>query len=679
MSLTENATKLASAITAGTPAVAFVNAVVSAKGCRKDGGQGPAQVCKRILLSRLARCPNVSGVPEEWHARSGETYELLLDGAPARFTFLVTAAPKPDFWTNVSRSQLRSQRDADAIFLAIWNRPVAGDSSPANQLEAFSVLPEMLEDRVAANWVAIARDRCGAFLDQFATYRDAVPGLGSHLVAALGAEATWSERATNQDAPRFLQELEQSLIEWIDNAKEKSARDIAKKKLLEVARKLEIHVRLSPSGFQVRYGNALTLFDIAADQGMHATLHLNEFEAHALRQSFGESATDGARVTASATVAEAANITPVAKEEADLAADDDVDSDLLASLRDRVEATERLLAHRVVGVPINQLLMSTWAALDAGKHVVLTGAPGTAKTTIAAAIAEVAESARLCTGALFTTATTDWTSLDTVGGYVPNPDGGGLLFQPGKFLQCLMSDGLKDNRWLVIDELNRADMDKAFGPFFTVLSGHSSELPYRAEGRSILILSERSEKLAKAFPADRYLIYRVPESWRMIGTLNTTDKASLYEMSFAFMRRFAFVHVPLPGAAGLHEIGRKVLVGQVALETRRAESVVGLWERLSRLLPMGPAILIDMARYLKKRVVSEDAAEWDLALSESLAMYLVPQLEGCEATQIGELRNLCGSHWSAAVEAACVAFVPAAKESTRTESNSGAAESFAQR
>ena len=38
----------------------------------------------------------------------------------------------------------------------------------------------------------------------------------------------------------------------------------------------------------------------------------------------------------------------------------------------------------------------------------------------------------------------------------------------------------------------------------------------------------------------------MPENWRIIGTMNTFDKASLYQLSFAFMRRFAFVDVDPP-------------------------------------------------------------------------------------------------------------------------------------
>ena len=68
------------------------------------------------------------------------------------------------------------------------------------------------------------------------------------------------------------------------------------------------------------------------------------------------------------------------------------------------------------------------------------------------------------------------------------------------------------------------------------------ELHFRLDSGSISILPS---KLAEKTEIRDHQ-YIVPKSWRLLATLNTYDKASLYQMSYAFMRRFAFVHIPAP-------------------------------------------------------------------------------------------------------------------------------------
>lgn len=277
-----------------------------------------------------------------------------------------------------------------------------------------------------------------------------------------------------------------------------------------------------------------------------------------------------------------------------------------------------------------EILDQAASAIDAGKHVIFTGPPGSGKTELASRVCKelVSEYPGIYSGYEVTTATADWSTFETVGGYMPTEtDGENLSFEPGQVLRRFKRNGDQQNELLVIDEINRADIDKAFGQLFTLLSGQEVQLPYRHDGEEIVI--QPASKVSGEPASHEYVM---PESWRILATMNTYDKTSLYELSYAFMRRFSFVHVDAPTIPSDQEARVSLLQSyanewEIKCDDATLAAVSAIWGVLNSgqdQRKIGPAIVRDMLRGIEKSPNSDLHA----AVTAAIGNYVLPQLEG---------------------------------------------------
>ena len=197
------------------------------------------------------------------------------------------------------------------------------------------------------------------------------------------------------------------------------------------------------------------------------------------------------------------------------------------------EVQKALKEEQVKGYFENMII----AHLISGKNVIIYGPPGIGKTTLAKKICE-----HLTSGYGVRTGNPEWTIFDVNGGRSLNGEFrfGFLSEAIIKCWRTLVTEGKP--YWLLIDEINRANVDLAFGEAFTTMDVlHRKNVPLLSlpPGEMEQLLPDE----IKGFFKDGNLF--VPYSFRIVSTMNSYDRALLFKLGFALIRRFALIPMSL--------------------------------------------------------------------------------------------------------------------------------------
>jgi MoxR-like ATPase len=246
-------------------------------------------------------------------------------------------------------------------------------------------------------------------------------------------------------------------------------------------------------------------------------------------------------------------------------------------------------------------------SISTATGVMVVGPPGTGKTSLLREVVKdiLADPEKFgfspgLVEPIWATPEEGWSSVDLLGGETLR--GGEIVFSAGHVLNAI-----KENRWLILDEANRADMDKIFGGLLTWLEGQPVRLGLASKkANAPAVLLEWGEEAECSYSnlealadggTDEPVRFAAGLDWRILGTYNAVDAQRVFRFGQALGRRFMRVPVPpitveqFDSALKPHTETLQAVVHEAIVKLYRAHYV-------GEDTQLGPALFLRMPRYV---------------------------------------------------------------------------------